>query len=54
MKKRYFEPKTEILELEAFNIMISVSVSDEETDDDAKMVGNHQDYGGWGDIWGDK
>ena len=52
-KKKYIAPATEIAEIEMVSmIAMSVGVSDEETEDDAKMSTGRR--GEWGNLWADK
>ena len=52
MKKIYIAPDMEIVELEVVDMLaasLSISVSDEVTEDDAVMSNRHR--GQWGDRW---
>ena len=54
MKKIYIAPDMEIVELEVVDMLaasLSISVSDEVTEDDAVM--SNLPRGEWGDRWGE-
>lgn len=51
-KKEYINPKFELVEMQVCEVIAaSVSISDEETDDDAIMVNKNPNGGNWGNLW---